>query len=510
MKNKVSFSTSLSLKILLMLVISIGVFVSIFGFYGMRETKHILMDQSQNYAQSIAKGLAKAISGSFTKDFSGDTAMDLHNAIYIMGTSYENVESIKVYIADKLVAKYSAIDPRLGANPDEIISVKGDEYEVPIMFQANDATLHLGKVAIIYKKMAYYDMYLKQMKRMVFSSIILLFSGSTILFLIISWLVLTPVKEIEKGALKIGNGDLDHKIELDRRDELGQLAYSFNEMAASLKKSRREIEEWNRTLEKKVADRTVELEEANTKLQKAQYELVQASKLSAIGMIGAGVAHELNNPLAGIIGYVQMLTAKFRKKVMDEKEVETCGTYLGHVGREANRCKGIVDSLLNFSRKTKSVYEEVLMQECIDATLSIMKFQMRKWNMNVKREDLEHDRSPVKVSGNADKLQQVFINLIANAHHAMPDGGDIVFDVSQETKNGKEYGVASVRDTGCGIPKENIDKLFKAFFSTEKDSQNLGLGLSISNQILKDHGGFFHVESVVGEGTEFKVFVPAK
>ena len=513
--GKLIFKRQIQIKLLVIIVLCVSFFVSIFAFYSIREAKRVLDNQADVYWTTLSKSLAKAVSsycfasiGSKNNKLQkSDEYFDVKKFVAMLGASYPHVASIEVYISEKLVAKYSSIDNSIYKDADKVISQKGVEYKAPIMIAINGKAVMLGQVIATFEKDAFYEMYLYQMNRSVYSGLGLLCSISAVLYLLLNWLVVQPVKEIEQGARCFGEGNLTHRIYLNNQDEFGELAAVFNDMADKLKTSRDEIEEWNKTLEKRVQDRTEKLHHANEKLRQMQYQLVQSGKMAAIGMLGAGIAHELNNPLAGILGYVQLLIEKIKKKNMDASDMETCDKYLHYVEKESKRCQGIVGSLLDFSRKSKTIYDPVKVTKVIDATFSIMEYQMKKWNIKV---NINFKESDLEVMGNADKLQQVFINLAANAHHAMPDGGEIFIDVETVKINGIGYAQVAVSDTGCGIPPEDKENLFRAFFSSNKDEKNLGLGLSISSQIIKDHKGKITVDSEVGVGTTFNVLIPVR
>ncbi|MBN1493864.1 MAG: hypothetical protein JW938_06910, partial [Candidatus Omnitrophica bacterium] len=166
-----------------------------------------------------------------------------------------------------------------------------------------------------------------------------------------------------------------------------------------------------------------------------------------------------------------------------------------------------VTNLMHFSKKQKMDVAKIDLSKVIENTLVVMEYQIRKWKITMHADLSEGEFT---CEGNADKLQQVFINLIANAHHAMPDGGMITIGLGRAERDGESCVAATVRDTGCGIPQENLDKLFESFFSSEKDMNNLGLGLSITKQIIDDHHGEITVASEVGEGTAFTLILPVK
>jgi signal transduction histidine kinase len=227
--------------------------------------------------------------------------------------------------------------------------------------------------------------------------------------------------------------------------------------------------------------------------------------MAAIGLMGAGIAHELNNPLVGIIGYIQLIMMKLKKGTIQDGDYDSFQKNIEYVEKEAQRCKRIVDDLLNYARESKKFFEPVDIKRTINQTISIMDFQIKKWRMKVSTECADEQ---IVVMGNMDKLQQVYINLLANAHHAMPEGGDIKITIDSFIANGERFVNIAFADTGCGIEEDKLDKVFQSFFSSKRDMNNLGLGLSISNQIIKDHKGKISVASTVGKGTVFTITLP--
>lgn len=493
---------SLQLKLIIITIVIVGFFTSLFILYGMQQTRRLMRVQSEAYGESLAEGVATACSDILHQG----NYMDLRKVINSIGRAYDTINAIEIYVSDELVLKYSAIDSRSQANPNEMVHTKGTRYISPIKVSVAKETVVLGNVHVICSVDRYYEYYLRQINGSFVSGAGLLLIISAFLSLIFKIMIVKPLNVIEEGTEIVGFGNLSHLIRVKSNDEIGRLADSFNEMTVRLKESKEEIEAWNQTLESRVIERTKQLQEANEKLQETQYQLVQSGKMAAIGLIGAGVAHELNNPLCCIIGYIQIMLNKVRGNAVSVEDFSKFEKYLTCVEKESKRCEGIVSNLLQFSRKSKKVHEKVDLRDVIDATLTVMEYQIRKWQIEM---HVEHCTETVCIAGNGDKLQQVFINMIANAHHAMPEGGSITAKTyMQQTEKELTEAVVSFTDTGCGIPQENIDKLFKSFFSTQRDMNNLGLGLSISQQIVKDHNGRMEVRSEVGVGTTFSIILP--
>ena len=315
-----------------------------------------------------------------------------------------------------------------------------------------------------------------------------------------------PLTDLVAVTDLVSKGDLNQKVEIDRGDEIGHLARTFNEMIVSLRQSRDEIEQYNRTLEGKIIDRTRQLEEA-------QNALIQSEKMSAIGQLAAGVAHELNNPLGGILGYAQFTLEKLQKNdptKTTSREVESYVRYVTDIEVQARRCKQIVQNLLRFSRSSRTLdLEPVDLNKIIEETMTFMEHQLHMNQIELK---LELEPALPLVQGNAGQLQQVFTNLLINAMHASKSGTSLLI-VSRFSPSVGEFGGAvelQFVDQGHGIAAENIKKIFEPFFTTKEIGKGTGLGLSISYGIIKEHGGEITVSSVVGQGTTFTVVLPVQ
>jgi two-component system NtrC family sensor kinase len=271
------------------------------------------------------------------------------------------------------------------------------------------------------------------------------------------------------------------------------------------KKLELQVKEHTQNLEKANA----ELENALKNLKEAQAQLIQAEKMAGIGQLAAGVAHELNNPLGGILGYCQFALEKITKKPLKEltgEDISTYSQYLKDIEQQSKRCKAIIQSLLKFSRASvKEDFEPIDINSILKETFTFVNHQMEKHK--VKLEEVLSPSLP-RISGNTSQLQQVFTNLILNAVQAMPDGGRLtVLDKLSEDKESLEI---SFTDTGEGISKENLSKIFEPFFTTKKVGQGTGLGLSVSYGIVKEHGGEIQVESTVGQGSTLTVILPLR
>ncbi|RJP18588.1 MAG: HAMP domain-containing protein [Candidatus Abyssobacteria bacterium SURF_5] len=306
-----------------------------------------------------------------------------------------------------------------------------------------------------------------------------------------------PIRELSRASNAVAEGNLDQYVPVRTSDEVGELSKSFNLMVADLRKYREELERWNQTLEERVAKRSEQLAEAQAKL-------IQSSKLAAVGELAAGIAHELNNPLAGIYAFLQVLAETVRargfRNVSDE-EAEGFQKNLVYVEREIQRCKSIVGSLLTFARVSEKHFVPLSLNDVVRETLGFMQSNLKKDRVKVETR-LTENLPPVL--GDPNELQQVFLNIIVNARKAMPDGGTLFVSSGADERTIQ----VSITDTGEGIKPEIRDRIFDPFFTTRKPGEGTGLGLSISYGIIKDHNGEILAESTPGRGSTFTVVLP--
>lgn len=334
--------------------------------------------------------------------------------------------------------------------------------------------------------------------------ILLVMTATILLTLGFVNLVVKPLEHLASAAEKIAMGDLSLHTNIERNDEIGQLAASFDSMVDSLKESRYEIEEYNRTLEEKIIERTRELEEA-------QSQLIQTEKMAAVGQLSAGVAHELNNPLGGILGYSQYTLEKMNRQPfcdVTEKDFETYKKHLRDIEAQTRRCKTIVQNLLKFSRSSSKIDKtDVDINAALLETISLIEHQLMMHKINLTTDF--NDDMPI-IQANSGMLQQVFTNMIINALHAMEEGGNLLITSRHAPGLGEFSGAIEISftDDGCGIPEKIQRNIFEPFFTTKAIGKGTGLGLSVSYGIIREHGGEIKVESVENCGTTFTIILP--
>jgi len=344
----------------------------------------------------------------------------------------------------------------------------------------------------------------RQAKALAMGALFAIFVGISILGAVLSLrfarTVFRPIERVHAVIQHVARGDFDARVgAIASRDELGRLAGEFDRLLDLLAAKREELQRWADELDSKVAERTTELAEANAILRRAQQQLVMSEKLAAIGELTAGVAHEINNPVAVIQGNLDVLNDVLGAGA------EPVRREIRLIHQQSDRIRQIVTKLLQFARPGE--FAGYVEQVVLDAVLADC-VVLSRHNIEKRRIELEqHFDATMPVEINRSELQQVLINLIVNAVQAMPDGGRLLLATEDWREDGEALGaVIRVRDSGQGIAREHLDRIFDPFFTTKKGS-GTGLGLSISYTIVQRYGGRIGVRSAPGEGAEFSVWL---
>ena len=314
------------------------------------------------------------------------------------------------------------------------------------------------------------------------------------LIILISYLITgtitRPLGRMVAVTRLIAAGDLDQRVRIDSHDEIGKLALAFNTMVRSLKRTQTELEEWGRTLEQKVRERTEELEAMQTKV-------IQTEKMASLGKMAAGIAHEINNPLGGILALSSLQLEDMDRQDPDRENIE-------EVVKQAIRCRDIVKGLLEFSRQTETRTGRVKINDVLDTTFSLIEKQSIFYNIEVVKH--YHPELPL-VMVDTSQFQQVFMNIILNAIEAMRETGTLTIETDYDELDNMV--IINTTDTGSGIPDAITDKIFDPFFTTKDVGKGTGLGLSIVYGIITRHDGRISVHSEVDKGTTFSIRIPA-
>jgi len=328
----------------------------------------------------------------------------------------------------------------------------------------------------------------------------------------IARIIVKPIMNLMMGMRNLGNGNLNYKIGPKSNDEIGALQTGFITMAERLKLAHDALQKEKDGLELKVKERTKDLEqsqtyliEINKELKQVQAQLIQSAKMAAIGLLAGGVAHEINNPLTGVLNNVELIKLEMAAKnnfaPSDFKEL------LDIIEESALRCKRIVQGLLEFSHVGKGVPETALVNEVLEKTISLAANELRIENIKIVKE-LASGRPLVRVDVN--RFRQVILNIINNARWALGNKLQAELKIKTSLSEDKMFVIIEISDNGCGIKKEHLPHIFEPFFTTKKVGEGTGLGLSISYQIIKELNGILEAESEGKDrGTTFRIKLPA-
>ena len=311
------------------------------------------------------------------------------------------------------------------------------------------------------------------------------------------WQVIArPVTALRRGTDQLAAGDLGYQIQVSSRDEIGELARSFNAMSSQLKAEHNENVAWTQTLEQRVNQKTREL-------KRAHEHALHTEKMASIGKMAAVLAHEINNPLSGILTYAKLL-----RKWIDNDEGgrnrrgEICES-LDLIASESRRCGDLVRNLLTFSRTMPMNLQPTNLNRVIEQVLRLVQHQLDLASVHVQ---LQLDPDFPDVTCDGAQIEQVILALIMNALDAMPQGGNLW--VSTTADRDQEIVQITIRDDGSGISPEILPRLFEPFLTTKETGKGVGLGLAISRSILERHDGKIEVQSELGRGTTFVLTLP--
>lgn len=287
----------------------------------------------------------------------------------------------------------------------------------------------------------------------------------------IFFMVHSPVKKLIAGTQEISSGNLNHEIDIQSSDEIGHLAQSFNLMTRNL--------------------------------SKAQDHLCQMEKMASVGKLSATVAHEINNPLAGVLTYTKLVMRLLKKERVTSEEKKSVEKYLTFIKSETARCGDIVKNLLLFSKRTGGDFRHESLDTIIEKSLQLVNHHLEIQGITLEKVLCEEDDI---IFCDANQLQQAFIALFVNSVEAMPKGGTL--KVKTDCKKGDDTVRIAISDSGHGIPEEVRPNIFDPFFSTKKDEKRIGLGLSVVYGIIQRHGGAIDVQSEPDKGTIFTITLP--
>ncbi len=348
--------------------------------------------------------------------------------------------------------------------------------------------------------------------------------ASTLIALRLVYLIVKPIEALDDAASKVASGNLNLKLSVKGKDEVGRLTKSFNRMTASLRDASKKDKEQQERLELQHS----KLESAHVRLKGAQEKLVQSEKMASVGQLTAGIAHEINNPINFVTSNIKPLKLDLKdlfellesydrqveeeqlqdrfekietlKKELDIESIkEEISDLLNGIEEGATRTSEIVKGLRNFSRLDEAELKLADINQGLESTLMLLRSKIKN------RIEVVKDFEPVpEIHCYPGKLNQVFMNLLNNAAQAIEGEGKIFVS----TSSADEKVVVSIRDTGSGMSPEVRNRIFEPFYTTKEVGQGTGLGLSIVYGIIEDHHGNIVVNSTLGEGTEFVVTLP--
>jgi two-component system, NtrC family, sensor kinase len=305
-----------------------------------------------------------------------------------------------------------------------------------------------------------------------------------------------PIKSLAEGTRHLSEGELGYQITAGSQDEVGDLARSFNAMSLQLRGANEQIVAWAKTLEDRVEEKTSEL-------KKAHEHVLLVEKMATVGKMAAVVAHEINNPLAGILTYAKLLRKWVDRGEMKGDKLKEAGECLDLIGGESRRCGEIVRNLLTFSRTAPMNLETVDVNMIVDRAVRLVHHQLELDGIELQ---LHVDDALPKVHCDSAHIEQVLLALIMNAIDAMPHGGNLWLRTGMSRAGDRVE--LEVRDDGIGISPEVLPHIFEPFQTTKESGHGVGLGLAISHSIIERHQGRIEVDSQLGKGTVFKVVLP--
>ncbi len=336
-------------------------------------------------------------------------------------------------------------------------------------------------------------------RHLVLTTIVLILVGGFAVVAALRRLVHRPVKELREGTRRIAAGDLETELDVPGTHELARLAEAFNGMMADLRQARHAVLDWSSRLEEKVAEKTEHL-------RHAQRQVLHMEKMASLGKLSATVAHELNNPLGGMLTYARLVKRELESPPLDdETRAEVC-RYLDLIDRECARCGTIVHNLLTFARHTGTEMQPAEVAEIVARSVALVRHHVEMWGVELV---LEGPAGGGTIVADAGQIQQALVALLVNAVEAMRDTPQPERRLTVRVSGDEEHVEIAIADRGIGIAPEVLQRIFEPFFST-KGGDGVGLGLAVVYGIVNRHDGSIAVESEPGRGTTFRLRLPRR
>lgn len=306
-----------------------------------------------------------------------------------------------------------------------------------------------------------------------------------------------PLNQLITASEAVSRGDKSMRLETrpGLLEDMRMVSLAFNDMLDNLNAANKELENWSHQLEYKVQRKSEELSEI-------QNELIHVERIASLGKLSSSVAHEINNPLSGVLTYTKLIHKQLAKVEMERKSKESMMKYLTIIESETKRCGEIVKGLLDFSRKDQKNFQEKHLHKILKDTYNLMSHQMKMSDIYfymdfAAKEDL--------VSCSENQIKQANVAILVNASEAIRENGEILIRTSNPDSQHVKF---EISDDGTGIPADDLEHIFEPFFSTKQKASGIGLGLAIVHGIVENHKGKINIESEVGKGTTVSIILP--
>jgi two-component system NtrC family sensor kinase len=438
--------------------------------------------------------------------------------VFLFATGWEPLISISQSDSSGAILKLSNAQIRLLKKDKNISSVHEarDEGWLEVIVPLHAEKRIIGGVRVV-SSLEEAEGYLTKKRGqaviLTFASILIILTTVTLLF---GKMVGSPIQKIVEAMSKAEKGDLEAKAHIRSRDELGELGRHFNRMLKTIREAHKQnvkllsrVNQFNEELTRRIEGATSELAKRNEDLRllnealfESQRQLSQSEKLAALGQVTATMAHQIGTPLNSISGYIQLMLQEGNLQPMDQDRLQIIETQL-------DRLADSVKNLLSFTPQPKPQFKSLEVNSILVELIKLGEPWFHTRNVKISS-SLAPDLPPVL--GDPTHLQTLFLNLITNALDAMPNGGQLTIETHEvvppsASENGRWLEI-SITDTGIGITEESKKLIFDPFFTTKKVGEGTGLGLAICEKIVREHFGRLEVESEVGKGTTFFVFIP--
>jgi two-component system, NtrC family, sensor kinase len=341
------------------------------------------------------------------------------------------------------------------------------------------------------------DQAIYESRRQMLASLVVAVLLLSALFATLTWLMIhKPIRMLIAGTNHVAAGELGYTIKIKSHDDVGELAHSFNRMTVELKRANAEISDWTKTLEERVEKKTAELEQAHE-------HVFRVEKLASIGRLAAIVAHEINNPLAGILVYARLILKRLSRS-SDAVADEETKKYLATIADESTRCGEIVKGLLQFSRQTKPNVKPNDLNEILRESLRLVRHKIELTGATTV---IQCDPDLKQIVCDEQQIKQALVALLINACEAVHPGEGVI-TIGSSYQADAHRAEIRISDNGVGMDQETRQHIFEPFFTTKEQGKGVGLGLAVVYGIVTGHAGEIEAESTLGSGTTFVIRLP--